>query len=159
MRAREGLADCLSLLGEHDLAIEHYRDMLRLNPSDNQGIRYNLLSSLLETNNIDAAEDLLAQFPGEYSAVWLFTRALITFIRQGDSVGARQRLKEAKRENPYVIPYLLGQRPMPDALPEYIGFGDEDEAVAYVAEYAGDWLDTPRVLQWLKASNRKKKEG
>ena len=39
MRARAGLAATLNALGEVDAAISNYRDMLRLNPNDNQGIR------------------------------------------------------------------------------------------------------------------------
>ena len=40
MRARAGLAGALLKLGDVDGAIDHFRDMLRLNPNDNQGIRY-----------------------------------------------------------------------------------------------------------------------
>jgi tetratricopeptide (TPR) repeat protein len=40
MRARAGLAATLDALGDVEAAIGHYRDMLRLNPGDNQGIRY-----------------------------------------------------------------------------------------------------------------------
>ena len=40
MRARAGLASALLKLGDVDGAIDHFRDMLRLNPNDNQGIRY-----------------------------------------------------------------------------------------------------------------------
>ena len=68
MRAREGLAKCLFLLGKHDAAIEHFRDMLRLNPNDNQGIRYKLLNCFLEKRDIEAAEELLRQFKDEGSA-------------------------------------------------------------------------------------------
>ena len=40
MRARAGLAATLNALGEVDAAIGHFRELLRLNPNDNQGIRY-----------------------------------------------------------------------------------------------------------------------
>ena len=38
MRARAGLAECLWVSSKHEEAIQHYKDMLRLNPNDNQGI-------------------------------------------------------------------------------------------------------------------------
>jgi len=57
-------------------------------------------------------------------------------------------------QNPYVVPYLLGRRRMPRTVPDYTGIGDKDEAVAYVAEFAGDWLDTPGALQWLASQAR-----
>jgi tetratricopeptide (TPR) repeat protein len=48
MRAREGLANCLWEAGRREDAVEHCREMLRLNPNDNQGIRYRLLAMLLD---------------------------------------------------------------------------------------------------------------
>lgn len=40
MRARAGVAQSLWECGQPDEALAHWRDMLRLNPNDNQGIRY-----------------------------------------------------------------------------------------------------------------------
>lgn len=159
MRAREGLAACLFVLGEHEAAMEHYQDMLRLNPDDNQGVRYSLLRCLMGQGDVDAAEDLLQQYEDEASAFWLFAQALVAFIRQGDSPEARRRLDEAMEENPHVVPYLLGQRRMPRTLPDYIGFGDKDEAVACVAEFGDVWSNSPGALDWLKvAAQRRKKK-
>ena len=151
MRAREGLADCLAFLGERNAAIQHYQDMLRLNPNDNQGIRYKLLNVLMEAKDIDGAEELLGQFQDEASAVWLFTGALVAFIRQGDSTKARARLKEAIKQNPHVTPYLLEQRRLPDTIPEFISLDGKDEAAAYVIEFARHWVDASGTLRWLRA--------
>ena len=157
MRAREGLADCLFFLSERDAALEHYRDTLRLNPNDNQGIRYKLLGCLVESNDIDAADELLGQFEGDISAVWLFTRALVTFIQQGDSPEAKERLREAMKQNPHVVPYLLGKRRMPRTVPDYVGIGDKHEAVAYVAEFAAGWRDIPGAQEWMKTTTQGKR--
>lgn len=156
MRAREGLADCLFARGEYEAAIEHYRAMLRLNPNDNQGVRYKLLRCLMEKNDIDAAQELLDQYKDEYSAVWYFTRALISFIQQGACREANKQLRKAMKQNPHVAPYLLGARKMPLDLPDRIGFGDEDEAVAYVAEFADVWLGIPGALAWIKITQGKR---
>ena len=51
MRARAGLASTLLQLGDIDGALVHYRDMLGLNPNDNQGIRYVLAGCLLRQDN------------------------------------------------------------------------------------------------------------
>jgi tetratricopeptide (TPR) repeat protein len=48
MRAREGLAHTLWTLGRREEAAEHLHDLLRLNPGDNQGVRYTLASWLLD---------------------------------------------------------------------------------------------------------------
>jgi tetratricopeptide (TPR) repeat protein len=50
MRARHGLALALLKLGEEEEAMKHFRAMLKLNPGDNQGIRYLLLGCLLKRN-------------------------------------------------------------------------------------------------------------
>ena len=61
MRARAGLAQCLWILGEKEEAIGHYEDMLRLNPTDNQGIRHILLEHLLKRDDREKAGRLLDQ--------------------------------------------------------------------------------------------------
>jgi len=151
MRARAGLAACLWAMGECDAAIEHYRDMLRLNPNDNQGIRYILAACLLVMGRDDDLERLLAQYEDDPTAAWLYTRALVTFRREGDSPKACAQLREAMEQNPYVPDFLLGRRRMPRSLPVYIGFGGEDEAIAYTADFLAGWRQTPGALDWLAA--------
>jgi len=48
MRARFALALLLRDMGERDRAMETFTDLLRLNPNDNQGARYELATCLLE---------------------------------------------------------------------------------------------------------------
>ena len=48
----------LSALGEVDEAIGHYGDMLRLNPNDNQGIRYVLARCLMKRGDTKALKAL-----------------------------------------------------------------------------------------------------
>ena len=82
MRARAGLAVRLIALGRQDEAIGHLRAMLRLNPNDNQGIRYLLLGCLLERGDLSGANALIGEYPDEASVWWCYGRALIAF-RQG----------------------------------------------------------------------------
>jgi len=70
MRARAGLASTLLQLGDVDGALTHYRDMLKLNPNDNQGIRYILAGCLLRQDNDSALKELLAAHE-DGSAFWL----------------------------------------------------------------------------------------
>jgi tetratricopeptide (TPR) repeat protein len=56
MRARAGLASTLVQLGDVEGALAHYRDMLKLNPNDNQGIRYVLAGCLLRQDNYGAPQ-------------------------------------------------------------------------------------------------------
>jgi tetratricopeptide (TPR) repeat protein len=68
MRARPGLAGALLKLGDDDAAISHFRDMLKLNPNDNQGIRYVLAGCLLRRGDEAALKELLAAYEDEGSA-------------------------------------------------------------------------------------------
>lgn len=149
MRARHGLAVVLWHLGEHEAAIAHARELLRLNPGDNQGVRYMLAAWLLAAGDDAGLGALLAQYPEEWSANWAYTRALLTFRQSGVGRKADQALKQALEVNPHVPGYLLGVVPFPKHRPEYYGMGDENEAVLYVAEAAEAWLAEPAALAWL----------
>ncbi len=156
MRAKAGFADCLYYLGELNEAISHYRDLLRLNPGDGQGVRYSLLNCLVEKGDFTAAEELLQQFNDEVSAVWYFSHALVTFARKGDGTEARTQLREAIEINSNVLPYLLGERRMPRNTPIMVKPGERDEAIAYVAEFGEEWRIVPGAFDWLKSATRHK---
>ena len=149
MRARAGLAGCLWVLGEQEAAIEHYRDMLRLNPSDNQGLRYRLASCLLQLDRDEELEALLNQYEDDVMADWLYTWALLAFRRGGDSREARNRLQEAQKWNLHVPAFLLGRKRLPRTLPDTITFGGESEAISYAAEFGESWRRTEGALEWL----------
>ncbi len=149
MRARLGLAECLWSLGNRREAIDHLTDMLRLNPNDNQGARSLLANHLLEEGDDEALGDLLKRYRNEGSAVWLYSRALWTFRTAGPGKKATTALNKALQANPFVPSYLLGQSRLPERPPEYMGIGDEDEAVVYAAQAIPAWDATEGALKWL----------
>ncbi len=155
MRARAGLAECLWELGQYEEAIAHYKDMLRLNPSDNQGLRYLLADCLLLDGDDEALGELLEKYPDDVAADWSYTWALYTFRQQGPSQLANQRLQQALAVNPFVPNYMLGRKRFPDVLPDYVGFGDESEAVAYVFRGMESWLETEGAIPWLAEQSAK----
>ncbi len=63
--------------------------------------------------------------------------------------GARKLLAEAREENPHVPAYLAGRKALPKRLPDYVGFGDESEAIDYAAGAAALWASVPGALAWL----------
>jgi len=150
MRARAGLAQCLWNLDEQEQAIEHYADMLRLNPNDNQGIRYLLANCLLEIGADGELERLLNQYEDDGAATWLYSRALLMFRKEGETEAANECLAEALKENPFVPAYLLGKKRFPEHLPQYISLGDESEAVEYAYDAIKTWGKTDGALQWLR---------
>jgi len=151
MRAKEGLARTLSAIGNSEGAIAHLRDMLRLNPNDNQGVRYYLLLLYLETEDDKALQELLKRYKDDHSAQWFYTEALVTFRKYGAGARATKKLQAALDYNPFVPAYLLGRKRLPKEQAPYISFGNEDEAIDYVTGALRFWLDTPGALDWLRA--------
>jgi tetratricopeptide (TPR) repeat protein len=150
MRARLELATALWRLGDRDEAIYHARDMLRLNPNDNQGVRHVLVVWLLELGRHDDVEELLQAYDGDFLAVWSYARALLSFRTTGDSEEAGEHLRFALERNPHVPAFLLGERRLPQSPPDYIGLGDEREAATVAAQLARAWTSTPDALGWLR---------
>ena len=148
MRARFGLARCLDDLDQRDEALAHYRELLRLNPGDNQGARYAFLNALLLTGRDDEAGTLLRQFADEPSALWQYGSALWAFRREGDCPASRQRLRAAFRSNRHLPGYLSGDSEWTDATPSRMPWA-AGGAVICVDELGDAWKATPGALEWL----------
>jgi ABC-type branched-subunit amino acid transport system ATPase component len=153
MRARAGLATCLWHLGERTEAVGHFRDLLRLNPNDNQGIRFTLVSCLMALGRDAEAQTLLdhPEYLDDGSASWAYARALLAFRREGAGPQARQLLAEALEINRFVPAYLTGQKPLPRRMPLMIGPGEASEAVECAAEQLEAWGRTSGAVGWLQA--------
>jgi tetratricopeptide (TPR) repeat protein len=102
MRARFDLAHLLYHEGKRDEAIAHMQELLRLNPGDNQGVRHELACCLLEEGDMEALGKLLDEYPDEYSAVWLYTRALMKFRQEGRTPEVDTCLVAAFEQNRFV---------------------------------------------------------
>lgn len=150
MRALEGLAGEQWNLDRREEALANYRELLRLNPNDNQGIRYLLLQLLLELGREDEAQALLKDYEDDWSADWAYTTALLAFRRGGDSPLANRALERALEVNHHVPSYLVGKKRIPPNQPEYITMGGPDEAAEYAAVYLNDWRKTPGAVEWVR---------
>ena len=150
MRARFGLAQSLEDLGQLDEALPHYRELLRLNPGDNQGARYPFLNALLLAGRDEEAGALLRQFGDESTAQWQYGHALWAFRREGDCPASRQRLRAAFRSNRHVPGYLVSDSEWPSLLPDSYAMGSRAEALICVDELGEAWEETPGALDWLE---------
>ena len=150
MRARAGLASALLKLGDVDGAIDHFRDMLRLNPNDNQGIRYILLGCLLERGDDGALKELMAAYEDDAGVFWLYTRALLAFREGGETDERAAALaKNAFAANEHVPAILAGAKTPVPSDSGYITMGGPDEATYYVTECGSAWHRTPNAVAWL----------
>lgn len=159
MRAREGLALALWAVGDSDAAIIHFQEMLALNPNDNQGVRYALLALLQEAQDDESLRKLLKRYKDDASAQWFYTQALVTYRQYKGGIRANKKLSAALAYNPFVPQYLLGRKRLPKHHPSTISFGNEDEAVDYVAGALPFWYDTPGALDWLRDMVERSKTG
>lgn len=157
MRARAGLALSLWEAGEDDKAIEHVQAMLKLNPGDNQGMRYILLLWLIEKDRLDDAEDLLKRYKGDPTAWMLYSEGLIRFKKDRTSKAANAALAKAIKGNAHVPDYLLSRKKLPRRLPDHYGFGDDNEAILYCRDAKKGWQLSSGALDWLAAQVERSK--
>jgi tetratricopeptide (TPR) repeat protein len=149
MRARAALAECLWEMGDRDEAVAHWRDMLRLCPNDNMGLRHVLAPKLLHMNLFEATRELLDDYEEPHFAEWSYTDALLKFKQGGATSGAGKALAAAIRHNPHVPATLLGETRLPKQPPPHDALGSKDEAVLYVLSSLETWTSTKGALTWL----------
>ncbi|MEH7440590.1 SEC-C metal-binding domain-containing protein [Neobacillus drentensis] len=149
MRAKQHYAEALSLLGKVDEAIGQYEELLELNPMDNQGVRYSLFVAYVDAGEYKKASILLQQYD-EATAHGAYNKLLLELSEKGFTKKAQLLVKAAKKENKYVIPYLIGKKRLPAYPPDYYGFGDENEAIVYADMHLHLWKRIDGLAEWLK---------
>jgi tetratricopeptide (TPR) repeat protein len=154
MRAMQGLAWCYWKSGRGAEAIGIYREMLRLNPGDNQGVRYPLISCLLEEKRWNEAEAFLKEHGDEISCHMAYSRALLSFAISGKGGQSDAYLREAFKKNRFVPLYLIGEKYVPYSLPDYYGLGDENEAIVYADLELNAWKKAPGAVEWVREIRR-----
>lgn len=148
MRARFSLAQNLLVLNRRVEAVEHMEDLLRLNPNDNQGIRYVLAGVLLDAGAHDKLKALLDAYDEE-SAHVCYDRALMLYCQTGPSQEAAEALRKAFAANAYV-PDRIIKMMEPELIPEFMEPGSEEEAIDYLGVNAIAWMRTWGAIPWLE---------
>jgi len=148
MRTKLHLIETLLDLERIEDAIHHCEEMLLLNPNDNQGVRNILLGLYLEKDLLDSAQKLLKEFKEDSSAAFAWGHVLERFLSR-DEPGALKALKNAHRDNPYVLDYLTGKKKPPRNAPEYYSPGSKEEAYEVLAELGRAIEKHPDFLFWL----------
>ncbi|MBI5759006.1 MAG: tetratricopeptide repeat protein, partial [Planctomycetales bacterium] len=152
MQARLSLARCLWALSRRDEAVSHFEELLRLNPNDNQAVRYLLLNSLISLGRFEEAKALIGKYD-EPSATWAYSKVLVAFHDAGDAPPSHTALKAAKRINKHVVPFLLGDKEPPEDQPDFYSPGDKYEASFYLEEAQATWKQVPGALTWLRTTS------
>jgi tetratricopeptide (TPR) repeat protein len=156
MRSKLGLASCLFAKNEIDKAINIYKEMLTLNPQDNQGVRYLLSTLLVGKDDLTEFELFIEKNEDENCAIWNYNNALYKFKKLGKTTESDALLLKAHNNNQFVIDLMLGNKKMPNEQPQSIGRGDESEAVSYLFGAWLIWEKSDGAFDWLFAFKQKK---
>ncbi|HLJ10544.1 MAG TPA: hypothetical protein VKU82_05110 [Planctomycetaceae bacterium] len=149
MRARLALCECLWSIGRLNEALHHLKEMLRLNPTDSQGVRYLLAAHFLQLGRDDEFDQLMEHYD-EASTFVMFSKVLREFRRSGDSKAALSALARACRCNKHVVPCLLNGIPPSALIPNSFTPGHLDEAILYAVDFSGGWKQTSGAITWLR---------
>jgi tetratricopeptide (TPR) repeat protein len=152
MRARLGVAESLATVGRADEALVHYAELLRLNPKDDQCVRYFLLPLLMAAGRDVEAAQLLKQFDDK-SANWGYLQALLAFRLTGPSAAADLMLRKAIGINLHVLELLSSDARFPR--PSRYAQGSFEEA-CFVAEQLRPACEvTDGALDWFSAARQR----
>ena len=149
MRARFALGYCLWRQGRHEEAVGHFRDLIRLNPGDNQGARYVLVAILLELEKENEAQSVMACYRDDMLSHWLYNRTLVQFRRRGGRRRTQTALRRAVDGNSLVLAFLLGNRRVSSYDLDLVEPGEASEAIEYHHLYKAAWAMTAGALDWL----------
>lgn len=153
MRAMAGLAESLAARGRAREAGEVMAEMLRLNPPDNQGIRYLYVPVLIAQGRLDEARAVIesSEYRHDDCAVWGFSAALIAF-RQHRAADADRALTDAMKSNQFAAPFMLAPALVPPDESGMWSRGDEGEAMMVADALGAIWRADRAALEWLAAS-------
>lgn len=150
LRAYSGLALSLQEQGSIDAAMENYKFLLDVNPSDNQGCRELLFQLLVQTGRFQEAEDIAGKYSNTRDncedCTFSYGFVLIDFQAQSDKL--ETTLVKALGVNNLVPVLLLEQHPLPPR-PSSVRPGSMSEAASYVHSALATWKRIPGALDWL----------
>lgn len=156
MRAVHSLAAELweRTLGEDRAeAIAHAQHLLKLNPNDNQGIRFLVYNWFALAGMWDNLTRLLRRYRDDARTETRYSLALDGFRRHHE--GAQTALVEALEINSHVPVFLLGRRAPFSPMTDAVAYRSEAEAQAYAAHAFAVWHSVPGAIEWLATSIRR----
>ncbi len=154
MRALITLAGYLWVAECYGEAAGIYRKMLRLNPDDNQGVRYIVAMNFAKADCDDLFAGVLELYPDDGLTTMAYGRALWLFRRDGETPAADEALAEAFLSNTFVPGFLLGHKKIPKQIPHYYSLGGRDEAICYAERAKSGWEASDGALKWLSVRKR-----
>ncbi|SDE65823.1 helix-turn-helix, Psq domain [Paenibacillus sp. UNCCL117] len=155
LRAKLAYAEACWELKESAEAAGQLEELLKLNPTDEQGARHLLLAAYLEQDRLDEAEQLLDTFREDQSVAFAYDRLLYAYKKLGRATAELNApYLQAKRHNPHVLDFFFGGKPLPKPGSGTTKSAAEEEAVIYVTTHIRLWIKLPELLVWLYKQGR-----
>jgi len=151
--AKYSLATHLWETGQKEVAIDNALEILEYDEKDELVVRSLVVNWLLIEKRYAQLKSLLEKYEKDNLAAIHYSRVALLY-KTDEIRAAESALRRAYKRNPFVIPYILKQKRVPNSLPNLIRFGSEEEAMKYASLGLDVWND-PKMLQWIK---EKKKE-
>jgi tetratricopeptide (TPR) repeat protein len=152
MRTIKHLAEVLWNVGRRLDAVDHYENLLDLDPSDHMGNGTLLLGYYLSMGEVQRSWDLLEEYDDDASAIYGWAWVLL-FLMTGDEEAAQDSLDHALNGNAHVAPWLLGMVDEEtadfDDLPAQVEIGSQDEARLCAGILGEAWARTGPAQVWL----------
>jgi tetratricopeptide (TPR) repeat protein len=155
LRCLCSLGLCYEREGRLEDALAIYRELLSLNPNDNQGARALAVTALFALKRPEDVIEVCAAYPDDGTPEIAYGRALALF-QLGRDDEATTALREAIRWSPRVGAELLKtrhRRPK-SSIPGYITMGGADEAYEYWQRNGRFWGETEDTLPWVAETVR-----
>ena len=155
MRARYGLGWIYWQTGRVHKAVAEYETLLKLNPNDNQGVRY-LIAPLYQLDGnlagaIRAYDHYARNYPDDDpDPHYLFSWGLALF-QAGRGEEALQQWRRGFFQNPYIAPLLLGAKLPRHDIWLFSNLSYPDYAQDYLDNFLVLWLRVPEALLGLRA--------
>ncbi len=148
LRTIKQLAEVLWGSGQRLDAVEHFENLLDLDPDDHLGHTRLLLASYLTMGEVGRSWELLEEYDDPDEAIWQWGWVLVRFLA-GEVDAAARILERARALNPFVERYLTGAASTPDEVEPYFTRGEESEAVACAQILGEAWAVNTPALFWL----------
>jgi len=150
LRLYNGHALSLMRMRQTREALQVFRNMLNLNPHDNQGVRSLAITCHFELQEPEGALEICDRFPEDIASETLYGRPLALFQLERKDAAAKS-MKMAINQFPLIAAELLKakHRRPPDLREDRITFGGKDQAYHYWMESGKFWTETPGALEFL----------
>jgi len=159
LEARQHLASAISVRGERETGYAHWREVLRLDPSDPAKCSFDFADALIDGEKYDEANEILASVTDGGvqeggGARGAYARALLAFATKAADADAK--LDAAVKANGFAPAYLIGDRKPPKTTPMEVPPGGREEAGVIAVNAGAAWARVPGAIAWLRTAKTKR---